>query len=244
MCSPCSKELVLIDGVWNYHDFLGQLKNPLQTNNQKQRKKFALRFTFTYKMFSLFLYLSSILFCVTISNNLKNHPTKILDVMHEKIPELKAQYLGDILVFVQVAFCTTIITWKELNLFFLIMGFTQFLKGICSFVTVLPPLKSYQDKIRIGGLNGCGTEYIFSGHASYCALTFIFLVEKFSGVFFPLLAYNIITQVIIVISRNHYTIDVILAWIIVVLFYNNLGLCLQLEWCYNRFQVLYEPILS
>lgn len=171
-------------------------------------------------MISLFLFLLSSLGCVTAANLIKNNPDKIVDIFHDYLPVIKAPYLSDILVLIQVIGAATFLSAAELSQAFLVMSMVQVCRILCSISTVLPPLKNYHDKYRLGGINGTGTEYIFSGHASYSALACIYLYNKniVSG---PLLAlYNVISQSSISLTRNHYTVDVVLAWIITPLLYS------------------------
>lgn len=106
--------------------------------------------------------------------------------------------------------------------------------------TVLPPLKNYRDKIRFGGINGSGTEYIFSGHASYSAIFSLYLYSKNIVSLYILFLYNFISQFLIIVSRNHYTVDVILAWIISSSLYTNLQLCKRDEYCFHILQQILE----
>lgn len=179
----------------------------------------------------IFLFFLSSLISIVFARNIKNHPYKIYDIIHDNFDELKFHYASDIMIGSQVFSCLYILYPYEFEQFLFIMSITQILKTICFITTVLPPLKNLNDKIRVFGVNGNGTEYIFSGHASYSALSFIFLAKK-GLINIPfLIFYNILSQFFISLSRNHYTVDIILAWIIVPLLYSNLYLCNNIEWC-------------
>jgi hypothetical protein len=136
---------------------------------------------------------------------------------------LGIEYLSDILVFSQVGVTLFILDLSSIAELFVIMGITQLFRVVCFTTTILPPLKDYGDKERFLGTNGNGTEYIFSGHAAYSAATFIYLYTQQYVSLAPLLIYNLVSQFLIVASRNHYTVDVILAWIIVPLVWGNFG---------------------
>mgnify|MGYP003641411489 CR=1 FL=1 len=103
------------------------------------------------------------------------------------------------------------------------MAIINFLRILCMSSTILPSLKHYNNKYRLGGINGTGSEYIFSGHASFTTLSAIYL-HKYGYDWKLLFIYNFITQGLIIITRNHYTVDIILAWIIVGLVYSNVYL--------------------
>jgi hypothetical protein len=171
------------------------------------------------------LYFLSSSLCVFTAKRLRNHPTKIIDLVHTYLPHINppliGSYLSDVLVAAQLLY-----TLKEMPSFLyrefaLIMGITQLCRVLCMISTILPPLKNYDDKARLMGVNGSGTEYIFSGHASYSAASFIYLYAL--NIISPklLILYNILSQSLIIASRNHYTVDVVLSWIIVPLIYGN-----------------------
>lgn len=189
-------------------------------------------------MISLFFFLISSLGCVITANQIKNHQTKVIDIVHNNIPSIKLTYLSDTLVLAQTAITASAVDSQTLAEIFLIMGVIQIFRCLCSASTVLPPLKNYTDKYRLGGLNGTGTEYIFSGHASYSALGAIYLYKKGIVGLFPLLIYNAISQFTIIATRNHYTVDIVLAWIIVPLVWGNMYLCKRDAECFDQIKFL------
>jgi len=189
-------------------------------------------------MIALFFFLLSSLACVLTANLIQNDPHKIIDIIHHNIPYIKLTYLSDALVLAQTALTASVVDSQSLGEIFLIMGIIQIFRCLCSASTVLPPLKSYSDKYRLGGLNGTGTEYIFSGHASYSALGAIYLYSKGFVNLFPLIVYNLISQSAIVITRNHYTVDIVLAWIIVPLVWGNVRFCTRDTDCLERIRFL------
>lgn len=189
-------------------------------------------------MISLFFFLISSLSCVITANLIKSIPNKVVDIIHDNIPYIKLTYFSDALVLAQTALMVTVVDTQSLSEIFLIMGFVQIFRCLCSASTVLPPLKNYTDKYRLGGLNGTGTEYIFSGHASYSAISAIYLYTKNIIDIFPLVIYNTVSQIAIIITRNHYTVDIVLAWIIVPLVWGNLQFCKQQHECLSKIKFL------
>lgn len=186
-------------------------------------------------MLSIFIFLISCVSCVVTAKFIKNDNTKIIDIVHNNFSVIKYHYISDFLVFLEVLFGFAKLDTYSIKEIFLIMSVIQVLRSICSISTILPPLKNYHDKIRFYGVNGSGTEYIFSGHASYSAIFSLYLYSKNILGLYILFLYNFISQFLIIVSRNHYTIDVVLAWIITPLLYNNLQLCKRDNYC---FQVL------
>jgi hypothetical protein len=181
-------------------------------------------------MISLFFFLLSSLGCVIAANLIKSDK-KIIDIVHHNLPYVHLPYVSDALVLTQTVGCATVLDHEALSEFFLIMGIAQLCRILTMTSTVLPPLKNYHDKYRMGGINGTGTEYIFSGHACYACLSAIYLYTYKIVPLHSLIVYNLISQMMIVLSRNHYSVDVVLAWIIVPLIYGNVIMCKQLEYC-------------
>jgi len=181
-------------------------------------------------MLSLFFFLVTSLGCVIAANTIPSGE-KIRDLVHDNVPKLTWSYVSDTLVLAQTVTTVTLLARDTISHFFLIMAIAQLFRIATMSNTILPPLKNYHDKYRWGGINGTGTEYIFSGHACYSCLSAIYLYQYGIVSMTPLILYNIISQGLIVVSRNHYTVDVILAWIIVPLIYGNLFLCKRDEIC-------------
>lgn len=185
-------------------------------------------------MISLFLFLLSSTICIFSANLIQNDPVNVVDIVHKNISEIKITYLSDILVLAQTILTVTLLNMESLSEMFFIMSIAQIFRALCSFTTVLPPLKKYSEKFRFGGINGSGTEYIFSGHACYSSLSFIYLYKNDIVPLPPLLIYNLISQFSIVASKNHYTVDIILAWIIVPLLWGNVYFCLRDCYCADK----------
>ncbi len=194
-------------------------------------------------MIVLFFYLLSSSLCVITANVIRflslSHPTKIIDIVHHYIPLVKETYISDILVLTQLVATIILMDSNTLLEMLLIMAIAQLCRVVCMISTVLPPLKNYQDKYRLCGVNGSGTEYIFSGHACYATVSAIYLYSQ-GIVNLPfLVVYNLISQFLITATRNHYTVDIVLAWIIVPLIYGNVKLCLQLSECRQKLKFMF-----
>lgn len=188
-------------------------------------------------MLSLFFFIISGLVCV-ISAGLITPSEKITDIIHTTFPRVKAPYVSDALVLFQTICTAGVIDRNSLGEILLIMSIIQLCRVICNISTILPPLKNYHDKYRLGGINGTGTEYIFSGHASYVCISTIYLYRKNIVPGWALLVYNCISQFLIVLTHNHYTVDVVLAWIIVPLLYGNFSYCKTIDWCSEKLEYI------
>lgn len=180
------------------------------------------------------MYLISSFLCMAVGRNIKNSVYEIRDCLHIRFQTFELDYLGDIMVLFQLVYTLVFLERiEELHEFCYVMSIIQFLKMICSSSTVLPPLKNYSDKIRLWGINGSGTEYIFSGHASYSAICFMMLLRSNYSLPF-LIFYNFFSQFFIIISKNHYTVDVLLGWIISCSVWFNVILYEKIQKCLSQ----------
>ena len=175
------------------------------------------------------------LFCVvnfiaTLLAKMIKSGNRVNDIIHNNFRKPKLPYVSDLLIFIQVLYFIGSID-EMINLYFLTLAITQLIRICCFTTTILPFLKNYDDKYRLGGINGSGTEYIFSGHAMYSAISTIHAIYKGSINLHFILWYNIVTQFIVIVTRNHYTVDIILGWVITTLVYGNLRLCSYNEHC-------------
>jgi len=189
-------------------------------------------------MLSLLIFLFSGLSCGIFANLIKNDSERVKDIVHTNFenPNIssKIHYVSDFMVFLQVTSIVIIARKETISEILLIMGICQIFRLACFTTTILPPLKKYEEKFRFGGVNGSGTEYIFSGHASWAAVSFAYLYIVGSISFFNLFWYNVISQFLITYTRNHYTVDVILGWIITLLIFGNVRLCILYEPCFTN----------
>lgn len=169
------------------------------------------------KMYSLVFYIVSCYFCINIYKG--KYSKKVSDIIHDNITPFPDYYISDILCAIQILHSFMYLSVVQLSETLYVMAFIQFLRGVCTLSTRLPSLKRYDDKARFGGLNGTGSEYIFSGHASYCCIASIFLWINNLWKLHNIILYNILSQFLVIVSRNHYTIDIVLAWAITPLTY-------------------------
>lgn len=111
---------------------------------------------------------------------------------------------------------------------FKFMGFVAFFRVICNFSTLLPCLKSRYDEERsredyiLNYIIGHNYDKIFSGHTSFVILCMLItitnnLVSDLSKIVMIIL--GVIYSILIVLTRQHYTVDVVLAYMIVIPLY-------------------------
>jgi len=189
-------------------------------------------------MWSFFVFLVTSFANVVVANLIPSSSGKIIDIIHSRFPRVQMPYVSDMMVLTQAMTMAAMVDAETLNFYFITMAITQFLRIFCMASTILPPLKNYHDKYRLGGINGSGTEYIFSGHACYAAISFIHLVHIVP--WYVLIPYNIVSQSLIVLSHNHYTVDIILSWMIVPLVYLNVFQCNLNQACHRHMNTIFR----
>ena len=151
--------------------------------------------------------------------------TKVYDIIHHNLPSLRSlTLLSDILPYILLI----IIFFIDLKIFYNILGFliTIFVaRMIIIHLTILPKDKKCDIKNSSAYNGGC-YDKVYSGHFSaifICLLTLY--MNKYINLF-TLLSLSIISALIIITSRSHYTIDVVVAFLIVIIVYqNNINAC-------------------
>ena len=93
-----------------------------------------------------------------------------------------------------------------------VLSYVLILRSITTIVTILPSPICGQKKVEaIGGCHDC----IFSGHTSMTLIFCYYMYLHNPYLKWPLLLYSMIGSFLIIITRSHYTIDVLIAWIVV-----------------------------
>lgn len=179
-----------------------------------------------------------ILYCILryLTQNMKNklflkyyenNPIKIYDIGFEYIPIINCHFLDDVMVLLPIILCF----YYKINFsnFLFLLTCIYLLRELTTTVTLLPPtpfcFKRNNDKMNMSKiltkLAGTCNETIFSGHTTFMLLCLLFVLPKINNNYIKIAiyAYALLTSFIIVAMRSHYTIDVVLAWVICVLVY-------------------------
>jgi len=132
---------------------------------------------------------------------------QIRDVGFDILPDLtKYEFLHDVTLLVPLVFL--IFNWKNVDqtryVSFLTMMY--FMRAISNTVTQFPRAKSTPCKTG-NPLSNCN-DYMFSGHTTFNIVTSYFVNKGL----FPV--YPIISSLMTISTRAHYSIDVLMAWII------------------------------
>ena len=156
-----------------------------------------------------------------------NKPSELYDIGFKYIPVLNIHFLDDILVLLPLLVCIYLrIDFSE---FLFLLTCIYILREITTTITLLPPTPYCFDNVKnkmnksvfITKISGTCNETIFSGHTSLMLLSILFILPKIKNNFIKLLLYiyAILTSLLIIALRSHYTIDIFLAWIICIFFY-------------------------
>ena len=157
------------------------------------------------------LFISLLLNCLVghfiVRNRGEKYGGKIRDIGFDILPDLSDhEYLTDLTLILPVLLLA--FNWKTINRdgYIMMMTFMYFARSLSNMVTQLPYAKDRECKSK-PPLGFCN-DYIFSGHTTFNVVTSYFL----NNAMFP--AYPIISSLITIATRAHYSIDVLLAWII------------------------------
>lgn len=135
------------------------------------------------------------------------------DVIHDNFPNLTKYeaWIDLIPAFLGCIVVALVVTGNFRNIRRIVMtlAILLVLRCVCFSVTVLPTPFDVCDPLAVGGCHDC----VFSGHTAITLLFASVIYEVYPDMKWPLLAYCILGSLFIVMTRSHYTIDVIVAWI-------------------------------
>ena len=154
------------------------------------------------------------------------------DLIVDNLPDLsKSKFFHKIVDYSLFAWCMPILInsqFKELSIFvFKMFSIILFLRTLTKSFTILPSQDNNcknDSKDPFCYLNGYCNDKIFSGHTSISLLVILTAIDNkiIDGYNIPLvIILHILYALLILASRNHYSVDVILSYIITTsIFYN------------------------
>jgi hypothetical protein len=151
--------------------------------------------------------------------------SKVYDIIHDNLPSVrKFSVIVEAIPFILLI----LIFFIDLKVFYSIVGFliTIFVFRLCIIhLTILP--KDKKCDIKNASLyNGGCYDKVYSGHFSVVFICLLTLYKNKYINLFTLLFLSIVFALSIVTSRSHYTIDIFVAFLIVVIVYqNNINVC-------------------
>ena len=162
---------------------------------------------------------------IFFENVKQQQKSKIYDIIHHNLPSTRELIIiVDTIPFIVLAFILCI----DINLFYITMGFLSTIFIIRMFIihfTILPKDKKCDIKKSSVYSGGC-YDKVYSGHFSVLFMSLLLLYTSKYINLFTLVFLSIIFGTLIVTSRSHYTIDIFVAFLIVIVVYqNNINLC-------------------
>ena len=156
----------------------------------------------------------------------KNHDfPKVYDILHENFWHIdKFEYASDIIALILII--TLIIL--DINMFYNYLGFIIVILIIRIFTNILTILPKNNLCVTETGLSIRGKCYdkLFSGHVSSVFIASLLLYKNNYINIILLVLINLINSLFIILSRNHYTIDIVMAFFVSLFVYqNNFNVC-------------------
>jgi len=188
-------------------------------------------FTNFDKIRIIFFFIIYLIYSYFINNYLQNvgiqhyhDDARVYDICHKILPNYeKYEFIGNI--FIPIVFLLMFLKPKQtITIFFELFAFMipiYFIRSIFVLITVLPNSHKCNYTENFAFLNGGCYDKIFSGHT---ALVFILtlLLNKYNIInFATLILLNSINVSIILLTRTHYTIDVIVSFLVCYIVYKN-----------------------
>ena len=155
----------------------------------------------------------------------KENYKKVQDIFHDILPHIEHfEYVSDIIT-VSVIFYLALIRFDLLyhlgGLIFTLILLRQFIIQM----TILPK-NTVCDIKNTSMIRGGCYDKIFSGHFGITFLTTLVLLENGLINKFIALLVNLVNGIFILLSRNHYTIDIIVSiFVVIIIYQNNLNIC-------------------
>jgi hypothetical protein len=154
------------------------------------------------------------------TSRIKNNKTtpKVYDIGHKYLPNIsKYEYILNIIL--GLAACSFFIYPKIFLPFLVLFLIIIVIRMITIQLTVLP--KTTCDIKTSFDLSGYCYDKIFSGHTAFMCLLTLFLYNLKKISVFALIIINVLYGLLIISARSHYTIDVVVAFIVTLLIFQN-----------------------
>ena len=151
--------------------------------------------------------------------------TKVYDIIHHNLPSMRnLSIIVEAIPFILLAF----ILFIDLKLFYNVVGLLITIIIFRMFIihfTILPKDKKCDIKNSSVYNGGC-YDKVYSGHFAVIFISLLVLYTSKYIDIFTLIILSTISALLIVTSRAHYTIDIVVAFLIVIIVYqNNINFC-------------------
>lgn len=149
--------------------------------------------------------------------------TRVYDVCHTYLPNCeKYEFIGNI--YIVIVFFFVFQSSKYISIIFDLIAFIipiYFIRSILTLITVLPKSSECNYNQSFAFINGGCYDKIFSGHAAFVFILTL-LLNKYKIInFATLIILNIVNVSLILLTRTHYTIDVIVSFLVSYIMYTN-----------------------
>ena len=148
---------------------------------------------------------------------------RIYDLCHTHLPNYeKYEFIGNIYIVIVLLFVFK--SSKSISIIFDLIAFIipiYFVRSILTLINVLPKSSECNYNPSLAFINGGCYDKIFSGHAAFVFILTL-LLKKYRIInFATLIILNIVNVSIILFTRTHYTIDVIVSFLVSYIMYTN-----------------------
>jgi hypothetical protein len=160
-------------------------------------------------------------------NNVKlKQKSKIYDIIHHNLPSMRNLYtIANIFPFILLGVAAFI----DLKLLYIILGFLVPILIFRLFminITILPKDKKCDIKKNSCVYTGGCYDKVYSGHFAVIFTSLLVLYTNKYIDIFTLTALSTISGLLIITSRSHYTIDIFVSFLVVIVAYqNNINVC-------------------
>ena len=184
----------------------------------------------TIVLFLAILFISQRYFTITTLKKTNDSTPPLKDVGFKTLPHLRSpiySHFIDIVLYSSLVFTYISLNQEQLRPFLISAFFIFLIRFICLFVTRFPHTGSDCNSKNTASFlvqsNECYTDYILSGHTSLFLLSLLHLREVYPTYAMPFLALFTVFVYLIVATRAHYTVDVVLAIIVTYCIYVIVG---------------------
>jgi hypothetical protein len=159
----------------------------------------------------------------------KENHKKVQDIFHDILPHIEHfEYASDMIAILVIGYLAIMrfdLLYHLGGLVFTITILRQFIIQM----TILPK-NTVCDIKNTSMIRGGCYDKIFSGHFGITFLTTLILLENGLINKFIAILINLVNGIFILLSRNHYTIDIIVSiFVVIIIYQNNLNICEYLD---------------
>ena len=194
-------------------------------------KKNIIVFIFVFIFMYYYYYLSEPFYEQYYLDNKHRTIPKIYDIGHKYLPNIeKYQYLINVVIGISIL---KLVFASFIFDFLLLLLFLHIVRLITIQLTVLPKMKSCVITNNIT-LDGYCYDKIFSGHVTFMFLFTLFLYKykEISMIF--LFIINVLYSILIISTRAHYTIDVIVSFLFTFIVFQNRSFFLKFFYTFGH----------